>query len=153
MTQAPTDLTVTRVIKAPRQRVWQAWADPEQFVQWWAPKPVRTVSNKHDLFAGGGFNTTMYLPDGTVAESGEGCFLEVITHERIVFTDAIRGGWRPNEDAFFSAIITFEDHPEGAKYTATAMHQNELDCEAHAEMGFMDGWSTALAQLADLAED
>ncbi|MEO0912228.1 MAG: SRPBCC family protein [Pseudomonadota bacterium] len=152
MTNEHKDLTVTRIIRAPRERVWRAWADPEQFVRWWAPAPVKTVSNKHELYAGGGFDTTMHLPDGTVMEGGEGCFLEVIEHERIVFTDAVQGGWRPNEHAFLSAIITFEDHPEGTKYTATALHKNAEDRRKHEEMGFQNGWSTALAQLAELVE-
>lgn len=146
------DLTVCRIIKASKERVWQAWADPKQFVKWWAPAPVKTISNKHELFAGGGFDTTMHLPDGTVMEGGEGCFLEVIELERIVFTDAVQGGWRPNEEAFFSAIITFEDHSDGTKYTATALHKNDEGRRQHEEMGFLDGWSTALGQLADLVE-
>jgi len=152
MTPESNDLTVTRILRAPRARIWDAWADPSQFVQWWAPSRVRTVSNKHDLFAGGGFDTTLHLPDGTVMEGGEGCFLEVIEHERIVFTDALRGGWRPNQEAFFSAIITFEDHSDGTEYTATAMHKDDETRQQHKDMGFLTGWSTALAQLAELVE-
>ena len=44
------------------------------------------------------------LRDGTEI-AGEGCFLEVIENERIVFTDALRGGWRPKGESFFFAII------------------------------------------------
>ena len=98
------DLKVTKVIKAPPYTVWKAWREPEHFVKWWASAPVRTVSNKHEFHAGGAFDTTMHLPDGTVMEGGEGCFLEVIENERIVFTDALQGGWRPNETAFFTAV-------------------------------------------------
>lgn len=145
------DLTVSRIIKAPRSAVWDAWKTPEHFVKWWAPAPVVTTSNKHDFFAGGGFDTTMTLEDGTVMEGGEGCFLEVIENERIVFTDALRGGWRPNEEAFFSAIITLEEHPEGTLYTATALHKNDEGRQQHMDMGFLDGWGTAIDQLDDLA--
>ena len=146
------DLTVTRIIKAPRSAVWNAWKDPEHFVKWWAPAPVVTISNKHELYSGGGFDTTMTLEDGTVIDRGEGCFLEVIENERIVFTDALQAGWRPNEKAFLSAIITLEDHPDGTLYTATALHKNAADRKKHAEMGFVDGWGTAIDQLASIAE-
>ncbi|MEO1013649.1 MAG: SRPBCC family protein [Pseudomonadota bacterium] len=148
----PNDLTVQRVIKAPPKTIWQAWKDPSHFVKWWAPAPVKTVSNKHDMFSGGGFDTTMHLPDGTVMEGGEGCFLEVVENERIVFTDALQGGWRPNETAFFTAIITLEAHPDGTLYTATALHKNDADRKKHEEMGFLDGWGTALDQLSSLVE-
>ncbi len=153
MSDANKDLTVSRVMKAPRSVVWAAWKDPVHFVKWWAPVPVVTTSNKHEFYAGGGFDTTMRLPDGTIMEGGEGCFLEVIEQQRIVFTDALRGGWRPNEAAFFSALITMEDHPDGTLYTATALHKNDADRQKHADMGFLDGWGTAIEQLGKLAED
>ena len=146
------DLTVSRVIKAPRATVWKAWKDPEHFVKWWAPSPVKTSSNMHELFTGGGFDTTMTLDDGTVMEGGEGCFLQVIENEKIVFTDALQGGWRPNEEAFFSAVITLEEHPEGTLYTATALHKNTEDRQKHADMGFLDGWGPAIDQLKKLVE-
>ena len=145
------DLTLSRIIKAPRSAVWKAWKDPEHFVKWWAPMPVITKSDKHELYPGGGFDTTMTLEDGTV-ECVVGCFLEVIENERIVFTDALQGGWRPNEDTFFSAIITLEEHPDGTLYTATVLHKNEEDCQKHEDMGFYDGWGTALEQLRKIAE-
>ena len=146
------DLTVSRIIKASRSAVWKAWKDPAHFVKWWAPAPVVTTSNKHEFFTGGGFDTTMKLEDGTIMDLGEGCFLEVIENERIVFTDALQGGWRPNEESFFSAIITLEEHSEGTLYTATALHKNAGDCRKHAEMGFVDGWGTAIDQLGKIAE-
>ena len=34
------------------------------------------------------------------------CFLDVDEHERIVFTNALVGGWRPAEQPFMTAIIT-----------------------------------------------
>lgn len=152
MSENDTDLTVSRVIKAPRETIWKAWENPKNLEKWWAPKPVVTTSHKHDCHAGGAFKTSMKLEDGTVMEGVEGCFLEVIKHERIVFTDALGSGWRPNEETFFSAVITLEEHPEGTLYTATAMHKNKEDCQQHADMGFMDGWGTALNQLGKLAE-
>jgi uncharacterized protein YndB with AHSA1/START domain len=35
------DLTISRVIKAPRSVVWNAWADPANFEQWWIPAPAK----------------------------------------------------------------------------------------------------------------
>ena len=145
------DLVCVRIIKASRSTVWEAWRNPEHFVKWWAPAPVVTTSNMHEFFAGGGFDTTMTLEDGTVMEGGKGCFLEVVENERIVFTDALQGGWRPNEEAFFSAVITLEQHAEGTLYTATALHKNDEDRQSHADMGFLEGWGTAIDQLGKLA--
>ncbi|TQV78044.1 polyketide cyclase [Exilibacterium tricleocarpae] len=145
------DLTVSRIIKAPPSTVWKAWKEPVHFVKWWAPAPIVTICKKHEFHPGGAFDTVMRMEDGT-EHGGEGCFLEVIENQRIVFTDALRGGWRPNESSFFSAIITLEEHPEGTKYTATALHKNDADRQKHADMGFLDGWGTCIEQLGRVAE-
>lgn len=147
------DLTVTRIIKASPSAVWKAWENPEHLVKWWAPAPYKTESTKHDFFVGGGFGTIMKTYDGTEFFNAEACFLEIIEHERIVWTSALQGQWRPNKDDMpFTAIITLEEHPEGTKYTATALHQNDDDRQKHADMGFLDGWGTCIEQLGELAE-
>ena len=146
------DLTITRVIKAPRTAVWRAWEDPEHFVKWWAPAPVITISNKHEFYAGGAFDTTMQLEDGTLMEGGEGCFLEVIENERIAFTDALSGGWRPNKEPFMTVIVQLSDAAEGTEYRATVLHANAEDRQKHEAMGFLEGWGTALEQLSRIAE-
>lgn len=144
------DLTVSRVIKAPRAAVWKAWSEPEHFARWWAPAPIITTVQEHDLRVGGGFSNTMHMEDGS-QYARRGCFLEIVDHERIVFTDALQAGWRPNKAPFFTAIITLEDHAEGTKYTALALHNNEADRRKHADMGFEDGWGTCIDQLGALA--
>jgi uncharacterized protein YndB with AHSA1/START domain len=144
------DLEVSRIINAPPSAVWTAWKEPEHLAKWWAPAPVVTIVHKLEFRPGGAFATTMRLADGT-AFSGESCFLEVVENERIAFTDALRGGWRPNAESFFSAIITLEPHPEGTRYTAVALHKNDEDRQKHADMGFLDGWGTCIEQLGKLA--
>ncbi len=34
------DLTISRIIKAPRSALWDAWTDPVKFAQWWIPAPT-----------------------------------------------------------------------------------------------------------------
>lgn len=34
-------LTISRVIKAPRSAVWEAWTNPRSFEQWWIPAPAK----------------------------------------------------------------------------------------------------------------
>ena len=146
------DLSVSRIIKASRSAVWKAWANPEHLVKWWAPVPVVTVSTKHEFYAGGGFGTVMKMPDGNEFV-GEGCFLELVENERIVWSTALQGGWRPNEGEMpFSAIIIMQEHADGTKYTATALHKNIQDRQRHADMGFIDGWGKCIEQLGRLAE-
>jgi uncharacterized protein YndB with AHSA1/START domain len=80
------------------------------------------------------------------------CFLAVDHRERIVFTNALTGGWRPAEEPFMTAIITLEDHPLGTNYLAHVMHKSNADRDMHEKMGFYDGWGTVAEQLAKLVE-
>jgi uncharacterized protein YndB with AHSA1/START domain len=84
----------------------------------------------------------------------DACFLAVDELERIVFTTSLVGAWRPAEKPFIAmtAIITLRDHPVGTEYVAQAMHKNPADRNQHEEMGFHDGWGTAIEQLAKLVE-
>lgn len=151
-TTSENTLTISRVMKAPRHKVWKAWSNPEHLVKWWAPAPVVTTLQGFELKPGGAFNSTMVM-DGETIHAGKGCFLEVVAQERIVFTDTLEAGFKPGENPFFTAIITFEDHPEGTLYTATALHKNSEDCQKHAEMGFVHGWSAVAEQLEAFATE
>ena len=147
------DLTIRRIIKAPRRLVWSAWADPASFAEWWVPAPARCRINAMELRPGGALLTEI-SEDGssTFQPHMNACFLDVAEGERIVFTDALTGGWRPAEHPFMSAIISFADHADGTDYRALVMHRSRADRDRHVELGFHDGWETVAAQLAALAE-
>lgn len=146
------DLTVTRIIKAPRSVVWNAWTDPESFEQWWVPAPEICRVREMDLRPGGSFRTEISQDASEFGPHITGCFLVVDELERLVFTDALVAGWRPSEVSFVTTVITMTDHPQGTEYTATAMHRNVTDRDRHEKLGFHDGWGTVTRQLAELAE-
>ena len=116
------DLTISRIIKASRSAVWNAWADPASFEQWWVPAPEVCRVRDMDLRPGGSFRTEISQDGDEFTPHIAGCFLAVDELERIVFTDALVAGWRPAETGFMTAVITMRDHPDGAEYIATAMH-------------------------------
>lgn len=146
------DLTISRVIKAPRAVIWNAWTDPASFEQWWVPAPAKCKVLEMDLRPGGSLVTHISENGGDFMPHMKACFLAIDDLQRIVLTDALLGGWRPAEDPFMTAIITLEDHPRGTNYVARAMHKNNADRNRHEEMGFYDGWGTVAEQLATLAE-
>ena len=146
------DLTLSRVIRAPRRLVWSAWADPASLEQWWVPAPARCRVVALELRPGGAFETQLSEDGGPFGRHLRACFLAVDEGERIVFTDALSGGWRPAEQPFMTAVITLRDHPEGTEYAAHVMHRTGADREMHETMGFHDGWGTVADQLAALVE-
>jgi uncharacterized protein YndB with AHSA1/START domain len=46
-------LIVERTFNAPRERVWQAYADPEKFAQWWGPEGFETTVKEFEFKPGG----------------------------------------------------------------------------------------------------
>lgn len=146
------DLTLSRIIKAPRAAIWKAWTNPEQFAQWWVPEPARCKVVRLETKPGGALVTEISENGGAFAPHLDACFLAVDDQQRIVFTNALTGGWRPAMQPFMTAIITLSDHPEGTDYSAHVMHKNPGDRKMHADMGFYDGWGTVAAQLAKMVE-
>jgi len=146
------DLTISRVIKAPRSVVWSAWTNPDSFEQWWIPAPAKCKVSEMDLRPGGAFVTQISEDGGDFMPHLSGCFLALDDLERIVFTNSLVGGWRPAEQPFMTAIITLQDHPLGTDYVAHVMHKNNADRNTHEELGFYDGWGTVVEQLAKLVE-
>jgi uncharacterized protein YndB with AHSA1/START domain len=146
------DLTISRVIKAPRSLIWNAWTDPSSFEQWWIPAPAKCKVMAMDLRPGGAFVTQMSENGGDFTPHLSACFLAVDKAERIVFTNALTGGWRPAEQPFMTAIVTLQDHPDGTDYRAHVMHKSNADRNMHDELGFYDGWGTVIGQLARLVE-
>ena len=146
------DLTISRIIKAPRSVIWSAWTDPASFEQWWVPAPAKCKVVEMDLHPGGSFETQISEDGGDFVPHLSACFLDIVDGERITFTNALLGGWRPAEHPFMTAIITLQEHPQGTEYVAHVMHKNDADRTMHEKMGFADGWGTVTEQLANLAE-
>lgn len=146
------DLTVSRIIRAPRSTVWEAWTDPSRFEQWWVPAPEVCRVRDMDLRPGGSFRTEISQDGIVFGPHITGCFLAVDELERIVFTDALVVGWRPSKEPFVTAVISMKEHPDGTEYAATAMHRNVTDRDRHEQLGFHDGWGTVTRQLAELVE-
>lgn len=142
------DLVLERVLDLPPETVWEAWTRPEHLKAWFVPKPWALAECELDLRPGGTFHTVMRSPEGEL-HPGEGCFLEVVPNERLVWTSALLAGFRPapDPDLSFTAVITIEPEGGGTRYTATVIHEDAAGCRRHAEMGFHEGWGAALDQL------
>ncbi len=143
------ELVLTRIIDAPRDRVFKAWTTPELLKQWFAPLPFTTLVAEIDLRPGGASLVVMRGPDGNEFPN-RGVYLEVVKNERLVFTDAYTKAWQPSAKPFMTVILTFEDRGGKTQYTARARHWTVADREAHEKMGFHQGWGQCTDQLAAL---
>jgi uncharacterized protein YndB with AHSA1/START domain len=143
------DLVLTRLIDAPREKLYRAWTDPTLMKQWFAPLPYTTPVAELDVRPGGAAFIVMRGPDGKDLPN-HGVYLEVVPNQRLVSTDAYTKAWEASEKPFMTLILTFEDEGGKTRYTARARHWTVADRETHEKMGFHQGWGLCTDQLTAL---
>jgi uncharacterized protein YndB with AHSA1/START domain len=148
MSDGPYELSITRLIDAPVEQVWQIAT--ERLAEWWCPKPWTTEIVEQDWRPGGRSAMIMRGPDGE-EHPMEGVFLEVTPGKRFVFTDAFKAGWIP-QTAFMVGWFDFAEEGGKTRYTAGARHWTEEALKQHEAMGFAEGWTKVAEQLAAIAE-
>lgn len=148
------DLTLERVIRAPREAVWNAWTDPAQFAQWWLPAPMHCRVDRLEVRPGGAMVTRMSEDGIEFVPHLDASVLVVGERERIVFTNAIDSARRPADPqpVAMTADITLADHADGTEYRVVVRHGDPTSRKRHEELGFYDGWGAVTAQLAEVAE-
>jgi uncharacterized protein YndB with AHSA1/START domain len=149
------DLTLQRIIRAPRTAVWRGWTDPSRLERWWVPAPTVARVDRLEVRPGGAFVTRMSDDGVAFTPHLDGSFLVVEELERLVFTNAIDSEWRPRspEPVAMVAEITFFDHADGTDYRVVVRHGDPAARARHEELGFLDGWGSVTEQLAALAEN
>jgi len=143
------ELVLTRLIDAPRAKVFKAWTYSELLKQWFAPLPYTTPVAELDVRPGSANLIVMRDPQGNDLPN-RGVYLEVVENERLVFTDAYTKAWEPSPKPFMTVILTFEDLGGKTRYTARVRHWTVADRETHEKMGFHRGWGQCTDQLAAL---
>jgi uncharacterized protein YndB with AHSA1/START domain len=150
MTDTNHELSLTRLVDAPRTALWRCWTEPDLIKQWFTPRPWTTPVVEVNVRPGGSSYMVFRGPDGEEFPN-RGVFLDVVPGERLVFTDAYTEAWRPSPKPFMTAIVTFADEAGKTRYTARVRHWSAEDRDRHEEMGFHEGWAKATEQLEALA--
>jgi uncharacterized protein YndB with AHSA1/START domain len=148
--QEPTadrELVFSRLFDAPREMVFQAWADPEQIVQWWGPKGFTTTTQKFDLRPGGVWNHIMHGPDGREYPN-KSVFTEVVRPERIAYTHG--GGTKGSAGVTFHMTVTFEAEGNKTRLTMHLVFPASADRDfAVSEYHADEGGKQTLERLAE----
>jgi uncharacterized protein YndB with AHSA1/START domain len=151
-TLAERELVHTRLIDAPREKLFRCWTDPKLITQWFTLQEWKATQAELDVRAGGVSCITMRMPDGTEMQNRD-VYLEVVPNEKLVLTDAFASAWEPSERAFMVWNLSFADEGGQTRYTVKALHWSVADKEMHEAMGFHQSWAIATDQLAALARE
>lgn len=133
-------LTLTRRLRARPEKVWAAWTDPQQLVQWFGPEQIEPGSLKADLDVrvGGRYRISFTKAGGENFEVG-GSYREVVPNERLVFSWA----WHSTPER--ESLVTISLKPDGGGTLLVFNHARFFD-EA-ARDNHARGWSEFLVKL------
>jgi len=86
------EFTLTRILDAPRDLVFESWTDPAQLGWFHSGNGEVTQSPQVDLRVGGEWRQQMIIDEETSYVTG-GIYLEITPPERLVYRFGAVGGW------------------------------------------------------------
>jgi glutathione S-transferase len=144
------DLTVTRTIRAPRQKVYDAFVKPELVRQWFGPRGFTVTRADIDARIGGRYRMAMRPKTGeTYTVAGE--YRELSPPDRLSFT------WKWQEEpmnalpeTLVTVTLTERRAAHGVETEVKLLHSGfpaagPRDAHAH-------GWSSQMNDLVDLTD-
>jgi uncharacterized protein YndB with AHSA1/START domain len=142
---------VKRKFNAQPEKVWEAWTKAEVLDQWWAPKPFKTRTKEMDFREGGRWFYAMVGPDGseswvrmdikTVSPLKSFTAYDAFTYENGKINNELPGmEWK----------CEFTKSDSGTLVSVELSFASEEDMKKIVEMGFEEGFSSALNNLDEV---
>ncbi len=145
MTTTENELTITRVINAPRALVFRAFTDPKHLEQWWGPHGFTNPVCEVDLRPGGAILIHMRGPNGVIYPM-TGVYQEIVKPERLIFKSAAMDD---KGKPLFEVLNTITFTEQGGK-TTLVMHASVSNARPEAAphlAGMEVGWTQSLERL------
>ena len=140
--------TLTRVFDAPRDRVFRAWTEPDQFATWWGGKdavvPADTI--RMDLRDGGEWFADMVASDGS-KHPFAGVYQKVSPPDSLVMT--LSEGDRPDPERQHILTVLLAD--VGGKTEMTFSQKGDFGEEPDAMIaGLNHGYGEFFSAMEDV---
>jgi len=139
-------IRVTRVIKAPAQRVYQAFLDPDAMAKWLPPHGFTGHVHQIDARVGGSYRMSFSTLNRSWTQHFGGKFLELKPYEKIVHTDKFETD-DPAMQSEMKVTITFTPVKGG-----TEVNVVQEGVPKPAATGAPQGWAQSLDNLQRLCE-
>ncbi len=143
---SPLSLSMKRHFDAPLERVFRAFADPEQLAMWWGPAGMSVVDHNIDVRVGGAWRTTIRSKAGD-DYTMSGVYREISAPRRLVFTWA----WERDGERGHETVVTIDLAEDGNRTELTFLQ--EIFDSADMRDSHQEGWQSSFDCLAaSLAE-
>ena len=131
-------LSLTRILPAGRQKVFDAWTTAASVQQWMCPEAVSIPLVELDVRAGGAFRVDMLIDGAVVTHIG--VYRDVAPPEKLVFT------WTSQNTLDQETLVTVVLHALGDDRTELQLTQTLLPAEDVTEQ-HTRGWTQILDHL------
>ncbi len=135
------ELSITRILNAPRELVFEVWSTPNHIANWWGPNGFTNTIHKMDFVPGGEWNFIMHGPDGT-NYINKIVFNDIIKPELISYTHVTTPKFKVN--------VTFKKYGDKTKLNMHMMFENTQAYNmAMNTFGAKEGLNQTANRLAD----
>ena len=159
VTDAEQDFVVSRVIKAPRARVWRAYSEADQLAKWWGPKGADIRVLKLDFRPGGMFHYAMEFEPGQPVY-GRFIYGLIRAPEQLEYVNGFsdengsltRAPFPRLESRFpleFHNVVTFAEKDGATIVTARSTPINATPAEISTFVGMFDSIHVSFAGIFD----
>jgi uncharacterized protein YndB with AHSA1/START domain len=140
------EIVLSRVIDAPRERVFRAWVEPERMFQWFGPSGFRCeVHQASEAEVGTVWRFDMIAPDGRRYDNRM-VFLEVTPFSRLVLD---HGTDTDNDPTRFRVTLTFDAQSDGKTvFTLRQLHPTRAQRDGGIGFGAVELGYQTLDKLA-----
>ena len=159
MSDIEQDFVVTRLVKAPRARVWRAYSEADQLAKWWGPNDAVIRVLKLDFRPGGMFHYAMEFQPGQPIY-GRFVYGLIRAPEQLEYINGFsdehggltRAPFPRRESRFpleFHNVVTFEEENDATIVTARSTPINATPAEITTYVGMFDTIHASFAGIFD----
>ncbi len=141
------EITATHTFDAPRARVYRAYTDPAQIVQWWGPRIYTTTVDIMNVRPGGEWRFVQRDAAGN-QHAFRGVYHDVKPNERIVQTFEYEN--MPGHALM--EIITFEDHEGGTRVVDKVIYPSVEERDGMVQTGMEGGEKESVVRLNEMLQ-
>ena len=145
MTDTTNTIRLHRVLRAPAERLYKAFLDPDAMAKWLPPHGFTGKVRAMDAREGGGYRMSFTNFSTGKSHSFGGKYIELTPHERIKYADQFED---PNLPGEMQVTITLRKVSCG---TELEIVQEGLPSVIPVEACYV-GWQESLSMLAHLVE-
>ena len=144
-------VNVTREFAVNKDLVWRTWTEPELLDKWWAPEPWKSVTKSMEFKEGERRLYAMVGPNGE-EHWAFADYTSINPKDSFSFSDGFcdSDGHRNETLPDSSWTVNFSESNGVTTVYVEIKHETLEDLEKIIEMGFKEGFTACLEQLAEL---